>query len=155
MKQCTLGLLISPDPGILAATVCSAKHSQRLTVAHARRWAKPARWYHAFAVSDAGMRNATLDERRVERPRREVAPDAGWHLSYFMSLADIARKARRPCVYGGLALYVVDCDGCRNTPLCLLATMTCKQGQALMLCHLAVWFDWCKPASCRARSHPC
>ena len=52
------------------------------------------RWYHAFAVSDQGMRAASLDERRVERPRLEVAPDAGWHLSYFMSLQDIRRKAR-------------------------------------------------------------
>lgn len=52
------------------------------------------RWYHAFAVSDQGMRAATLDERRVEGPRLEVVPDAGWHLSYFMSLQDIRRKAR-------------------------------------------------------------
>ena len=59
-----------------------------------RRWVKPVRWYHAFAVSDQGMRAASLDERRVERPRLEVAPDAGWHLSYFMSLQEIRRKAR-------------------------------------------------------------
>ncbi|KAK9832661.1 hypothetical protein WJX81_008522 [Elliptochloris bilobata] len=56
------------------------------------RWVKPVRWYHAFAVSDQGMRGATLDERRVERPRLEIVPDAGWHLSYFMSLQDIVRK---------------------------------------------------------------
>jgi len=55
---------------------------------------KPVRWYHAFAVSDQGMKTATLDERRVEHARTEVVPDSGWHLSYFMALNDIARKAR-------------------------------------------------------------
>jgi len=42
------------------------------------------------------MRTATLDQRRVELPRVDTVYDAGWHLSYFMSLADIVRKARRP-----------------------------------------------------------
>ena len=59
---------------------------------------KPVRWYHAFAVSDQGMKTATLDERRVEHARTEVVPDAGWHLSYFMALNDIARKARPSCL---------------------------------------------------------
>lgn len=59
---------------------------------------KPVRWYHAFAVSDPGMRTATLDERRVEHARTEVVPDAGWHLSYFMALNDVARKARPSCL---------------------------------------------------------
>lgn len=61
-----------------------------------RRWVKPTEWYHAFAVSEAGMRTATLDQRRVELPRVDTVYDAGWHLSYFMSLADIVRKARHP-----------------------------------------------------------
>jgi len=46
-----------------------------------------------FAVSDVGLPLHTLSDYRMGNPYDgSVRQDGGWHFSYFMSAADIARK---------------------------------------------------------------
>lgn len=55
-------------------------------------WTAQYQWYHAFAVSDVGLAKKSLDDYRLENTRFHLRKDAGWHLSYYMSIADLARK---------------------------------------------------------------
>ena len=55
-------------------------------------WTAQYQWYHAFAVSDVGLAKKSLDDYRLENSRYHLRHDAGWHLSYYMSIADLARK---------------------------------------------------------------
>lgn len=55
-------------------------------------WTAQFKWYHSFAVSDIGLAEKSLDDFRTENSRYHLRREAGWHLSYYMSIADLARK---------------------------------------------------------------
>ena len=55
-------------------------------------WTARYQWYHAFAVSDVGLAKKTLDDYRTENSRYHLRRSAGWHLSYYMSISELARK---------------------------------------------------------------
>lgn len=55
-------------------------------------WTAQNKWYHAFSVSDIGMAKKSLDEYRTESSHYHLRQDAGWHLNYYMPIADLARK---------------------------------------------------------------
>ncbi|CAK0732436.1 hypothetical protein CVIRNUC_000131 [Coccomyxa viridis] len=56
-------------------------------------WASPQDWMKAFAISDRGISRRSLNEYRLGNPYDgRVKQNAGWHLSYYMSVSDIARK---------------------------------------------------------------
>lgn len=54
-------------------------------------WKKPSPWYHAFCINDKGAGTGNFSDMRVGCTNVYV-PNAGWHASYFMNKADIARK---------------------------------------------------------------
>ncbi|CAL8462147.1 g1678 [Coccomyxa elongata] len=55
-------------------------------------WTARYQWYHAFAVSDVGLAKKTLDDYRTENSRYHLRRSAGWHLSYYMGISELARK---------------------------------------------------------------
>lgn len=55
-------------------------------------WIKPAKWYGAYVMSNQGFGKRTLDDMRVDRECSKFIFDGGWHLSYFMTDAEIQRK---------------------------------------------------------------
>jgi hypothetical protein len=65
------------------------------------RWAKKYTWAHAFAISDAGVSDVDINEVRVRPVKDAYISKAGWHFSYFGTIADLARKvasfAHREC----------------------------------------------------------
>ena len=55
-------------------------------------WTARYQWYHAFAVSNVGLVKKTLDDYRTENTRYHLRQSAGWHLSYYMGISELARK---------------------------------------------------------------
>ena len=55
-------------------------------------WRKPERWQRAFVIRDSALAEVNLDEVRRHPGGARLLLNAGWHLSYFMSVDAIARK---------------------------------------------------------------
>jgi beta-1,4-mannosyl-glycoprotein beta-1,4-N-acetylglucosaminyltransferase len=55
-------------------------------------WVKQYNWHHAFAISDVGLKEVDVNEVRLRTDKKVFVNDAGWHLSYFGSIADMVRK---------------------------------------------------------------
>jgi beta-1,4-mannosyl-glycoprotein beta-1,4-N-acetylglucosaminyltransferase len=84
---------------------------------YSTQWIKPEVWYGAYAINDRGLKNASLDDMRVQ-PKQAYLKNAGWHFSYFMSEDDIERKVRSfaHTEYSGAEFRARDwIDHCRRT----------------------------------------
>jgi beta-1,4-mannosyl-glycoprotein beta-1,4-N-acetylglucosaminyltransferase len=59
---------------------------------YSSRWIKRTKWTHPFVVNDRVLQHETLDGLRGGAFIRKCWGDAGWHLSYFMTNAELQRK---------------------------------------------------------------
>ena len=87
-----------PDPALLAdahALYAASNGPLFLDMAfhyYNFNWCKPERWQRAFVIRDSALAEVNLDEVRRHPAGARVLLNAGWHLSYFTSVAAIARK---------------------------------------------------------------
>lgn len=56
------------------------------------RWMRNMGWYHAYVVSDKGVRQFALNDLRLTASAERFIENAGWHVSYCGTVGDMISK---------------------------------------------------------------
>ena len=73
------------------------KKLEMLLFCYSSRWIKRSKWNRAFVVNDRSINSASIDDLRTSTSNRKYIANAGWHLSYFMTEQEMARKMESFC----------------------------------------------------------
>jgi hypothetical protein len=56
------------------------------------RWMRDVEWYHAYVVSDKGVKQYTLNDLRLKASAERFIENGGWHVSYCGTVSDMVSK---------------------------------------------------------------